>query len=247
MPKTFSTTTGYSILDADKVVETVEQLADRIQARFPNAGLYRVCLQLKDVATLAKERSRQISRPFWSLRILTAMIVLAVLAILIAVFFSVKISDETLVLRELVQVLEAGMSAVVIIGAAVLFLATLGIRLKRRRALAAIHEIRSIAHVIDMHQLRKTPERLKPVYVATDASPTNALKPFELGRYLDYCSEMLALTSKVAALYVQEFDDPVAIATANEVEELCTGLSRKIWQKIVTLDKVRETSEGQGN
>jgi hypothetical protein len=35
---------------------------------------------------------------------------------------------------------------------------TIETRVKRRRALRAIHELRSIAHVIDMHQLTKDPE-----------------------------------------------------------------------------------------
>ena len=61
------------------------------------------------------------------------------------------------------------------------------------------------------------------------------MKPFEIGRYLDYCSELLSLTGKIAALYVQHFDDAVVIASANEVEQLCTGLARKIWQKITLL------------
>jgi hypothetical protein len=57
-----------------------------------------------------------------------------------------------------------------------------------------------------------------------------------LGRYLDYCSEMLSLVGKLAALYVQKFDDPVALAAVNEVEDLTTGLSRKIWQKIMIIN-----------
>jgi hypothetical protein len=56
---------------------------------------------------------------------------------------------------------------------------------------------------------------------------------FEVSRYLDYCSEMLSLTGKIAALYIQEFDDDVALAAVNEVENLTTGLSRKIWQKLM--------------
>jgi len=59
---------------------------------------------------------------------------------------------------------------------------------------------------------------------------------FELQRYLDYCSEMLSLVGKVAAIYAQSFDDGVALASANEVESLTTGLSRKIWQKIMVLN-----------
>ena len=58
----------------------------------------------------------------------------------------------------------------------------------------------------------------------------------ELIRYLDYCSEMLSLIGKIAALYVQKFDDPVALVAVNEVEELTTSLSRKIWQKIMILN-----------
>ena len=54
----------------------------------------------------------------------------------------------------------------------------------------------------------------------------------DLARYLDYCSEMLSLTGKVAALYVQNFEDGVALQAVNEIEDLTTGLSRKIWQKL---------------
>jgi hypothetical protein len=60
---------------------------------------------------------------------------------------------------------------------------------------------------------------------------------FELSRYLDYCSEMLSLLSKSAALYIQDFDDPVTISTVNEIESLASGLSAKIWQKIMILDR----------
>ena len=67
----------------------------------------------------------------------------------------------------------------------------------------------------------------------TDSSPTRRMTQFELGRYLDYCSEMLSLTGKVAALYVQQFDDGVALQAVNEIEDLTTGLSRKIWQKLM--------------
>jgi hypothetical protein len=60
---------------------------------------------------------------------------------------------------------------------------------------------------------------------------------YELSRYLDYCSEMLSLNSKLAALYAQNFDDPVVLAAVDEVETLCTSLSGKIWQKMVILNQ----------
>lgn len=43
---------------------------------------------------------------------------------------------------------------------------------------------------------------------------------------------MLSLTGKVAALYVQDFEDDVALQAVNEIESLTTGLARKIWQKL---------------
>jgi hypothetical protein len=58
---------------------------------------------------------------------------------------------------------------------------------------------------------------------------------FELNRYLDYCSEMLALSGKVAALYAQDFEDADVVAAVNDIEDLTSGLSRKIWQKIMIL------------
>jgi hypothetical protein len=117
----------------------------------------------------------------------------------------------------------------------VLFLVTIEARVKRRRALRAIHELRAIAHVIDMHQLTKDPEWVLQRGRESVIVPRRAMSLFELSRYLDYCSEALSLTGKVAAVYVQRFDDPVALAAVNEVETLTTGLSRKIWQKLSVL------------
>jgi len=43
------------------------------------------------------------------------------------------------------------------------------------------------------------------------------------------------------ALYVQDSPDPVVLDAVNDVETLTTGLSSKIWQKIMILDTL-ETS-----
>ena len=61
---------------------------------------------------------------------------------------------------------------------------------------------------------------------------------FQLNRYLDYCSESLALISKIAALYVQDFQDPIVLDAVDDVEDLTSGLSRKIWQKITILENL---------
>jgi hypothetical protein len=63
---------------------------------------------------------------------------------------------------------------------------------------------------------------------------------FELTRYLDYCSEMLALIGKLAALYGERMRDSVVIDAVNDIENLTTGLGRKIWQKITIIEALDE-------
>ena len=52
---------------------------------------------------------------------------------------------------------------------------------------------------------------------------------------------------KIAAVYVQEFDDGVALASAAEIETLTTGLSDKIWQKIAILSTVENQIAAGGS
>ena len=58
----------------------------------------------------------------------------------------------------------------------------------------------------------------------------------DLARYLDYCSEMLSLTGKLAALFAQSVNDEVVIEAVNDIENLGSNLSRKIWQKITMIE-----------
>jgi uncharacterized protein (DUF3084 family) len=109
---------------------------------------------------------------------------------------------------------------------------TLETRLKRTAALDSLNELRSIAHVIDMHQLTKDPVIPGVDGQATPSSPVRDMTEYELSRYLDYCSEMLSLTGKVAALYAQCSNDGAVATSVNELEVLTTGLSAKIWSKI---------------
>jgi hypothetical protein len=70
----------------------------------------------------------------------------------------------------------------------------------------------------------------------TASSPVRTLSRAELVRYLDYCSEMLALISKLAALFPQPLQDPIVLDSVNDIETLTADLSRKIWQKITILE-----------
>jgi hypothetical protein len=225
---------SYLTLDAAEIVRTIERLGRRIEERFPGSGLGQVCGQLLATARLGSERAAAIARPILPLRVATVALAVLVVAGLALMVTRLR-PPGAFELGQFIQVLEAGINDVVLVGAAIFFLVTAESRIKRRRALRALHELRAIAHIIDMHQLTKDPERATGEASTTESSPPRRLTKVELGRYLDYCSEMLSLTGKVAALYVQTFDDSVALQAVNEIEDLTTGLSQKNWQKMMIL------------
>lgn len=226
----------YRSLDSEKILGTIGTLGRRIDERFPGSGLGKVCQELLTVAEESQKRSAWIAKPQRSLRYITGALVTIIIAVLFFVLANASWPRSGFDLILLVQVSEAGLNVFLLLSAAILFLFTAETRIKRRRALKAIHELRALAHVIDMHQLTKDPGRLMGRGMETPSSPKQNLSSPELIRYLDYCSEMLSLIGKLAALYVQKFDDPVALAAVNEVEDLTTSLSRKIWQKIMIIN-----------
>ena len=69
----------------------------------------------------------------------------------------------------------------------------------------------------------------------TDVSLPADLVGDELGKYLSYCGELLAMVGKTAALHAEETNDPVVLDTVSEIETLTSGISREIWQKITLL------------
>jgi len=221
----------YRTLQPDRIVATLEQLEARIGARFPQAGLTKVCAELTDVARASQARARTISRPAYLLRALIFALIaggLAALAYVGVVLVENKKSSDDLF--STIQGVEATFNIVVLTGAAIFFLVRIEERVKRARALTALNELRSIVHVIDMHQLTKDPMMIDGP--RTSASPQRDMGAFELTRYLDYCSEMLSLTAKIAAVYAQSTSDDVVIEAASDLSTLTTNLSSKIWQKI---------------
>jgi hypothetical protein len=225
---------SYRNLSSDKILDTLVVLRERINQRFPNSGLYWVCVELSEMAKQTSARAASIARPVLWLRALQLAVALAsafVVYALITWASHLRASDE---LAGVLQGLEATVNLILIGGGAALFLVTLEARYRRRLALAALHEFRSIAHVIDMHQLTKDPSAMGGP--RTSASPDRSMTRYELVRYLSYCSEMLSLTSKAAAVYAENIHDPAIVDAVGDIERLTTNLSQKIWQKITLVE-----------
>lgn len=234
----------YRQLDSQRIVETVAALQMRIGERFPNSGLGRLVSDLHDVANETVSRAAWIQRPHLPLRLAVGTLSLLIVALLVPLlrnYRELRLTDFS----NFIQAIDAGISSIVYVGAAIIFLVSWETRIKRARALHAIHELRAMAHIVDMHQLTKDPERAFKAGTFTASSPQHRLSPFELSRYLDYCSEALSLISKIAALYVQSFQDPVVLDAVDDMEDLTTGISRKVWQKITLIDQMRRNQAGE--
>ena len=228
----------YRELNGQYIAATLVTLGNRIRERFPEANLNRVCGELREIAAESGARIERLRRPHWPLRIGVALVILALVVVAVTAALSVRglLQVEGLTIADVLQGLDAGVNEMILFAIAIFFLWSIEGRLKRREALRALHELRCIAHVIDMHQLTKDPEAMASPALATPSSPQRAMTPFQLSRYLDYCAELLSLASKLAALHVQQLKDPVVLSAVNDVEALTGGLSQKIWQKIMLLD-----------
>ena len=222
-------------LVADDIQETIERLCLRIGDRFPKSSLAGTCRTLLAISKETEETARWIARPNHLMRWGTVAGIALLAAALVVSVYQLDLTADGLTLADFVQMTEAGLSELVLIGAGVIFLVSFENRRKRNRVVAAVNRLRSVAHIIDAHQLTKDPDSVAKITVPTAHSPKRGLNEAELGRYLNYCSEMLSLTGKLGFLYVQDFDDPVANSAANDLEGLTTGLSRKVWQKIMIL------------
>ena len=229
----------YRSLNADRIEATLELLHQRIQERFPNRGLANLCGQLLDVAREDKRKLAWVAQPNIWLRTGVGVAIAVGAVTLIAFAFGLTIMGLEVgkEVSNVLQGVDAAVNTIALSGAASWFLLNLESRWRRRTVLADLHELRSIAHVVDMHQLTKDPTQLWKGYNSTASSQVHDMTEFELIRYLDYCSEMLSLTGKLAALYMQNMRDPVIIEAVNEIEDLTTSLSRKIWQKIMILQQ----------
>jgi type II secretory pathway pseudopilin PulG len=225
----------YRRLDTNKIIATAETLQVRIAERFPETGLCKVAAELVALARDTAAETRALEPPLWSLRVAIAAVVLGGAALFLTIGTIVPFERLSQDAVGSVQSIEAAINTAVLAILGLLALVQLESRIKRRRVARSLHGLRAVIHVIDMHQLNKDPATLDADYVPTGASPQRDLTAHQMERYLDYCSEMLAITGKLAALYAQAVADDGVAAAVNDIESLGSNLSRKIWQKITLL------------
>ena len=234
-------TRHYRRLDSAEIIDTAARLENRIAARFPDAGLRRVAAELVALAHDLAASAKALERPIWWLRAAIAVAVLAGAAVFVFLgtvlpFNRFSAGDAS----DWVQGIEASINTLLLAGLGLVALVRTEATIKEKRVFRELHALRSLIHVIDMHQLTKDPNVLKAGYKPTAKSPPRITNRVDLASYLDYCSEMLSITGKIAALFAQSVNDEVVIEAVNDIEALGSNLSRKIWQKITLIEGTGE-------
>jgi hypothetical protein len=222
-------------LDPVKIHQTAQRLHMRVQERFPHRGLTQQCAELERISEQTIERIRWFETPHWRLKgAAWVLMFVLVCALLAAIWLFAKILRTTDGTNpfDILQTVEAATQQLIFVAGALWFLLTLEGRWKRGKALYFLRELRSMAHLVDLRQLDKDPHRLSNNLPDTASSPRSDLTAAELGRYLDYCSEMVSLISKLAALYAERLDDAELLQAVDEVEDLTNGIAGRVWQKI---------------
>ena len=241
MSEDAASTNQYRQLNPVAVRATIDRLAERIRARFPHRNLPLIAAELsRTIDDVTERTNRHRTRLRWVRWVCnTGIAVLIVVTVFAFVMLIVDANRAQLPARgfDWLPVIESGINDLVFAAIGIFFLWALPSRLERRGELEQLHRLRSLAHVIDMHQLTKDPERLHPDFTPTAASAKPDLNAVELANYLDYCSEMLSLVAKTAALFGEGTSDTAVLSAVEGIEDLATGLSRKIWAKIALLPR----------
>lgn len=120
-----------------------------------------------------------------------------------------------------------------VLAGGIFFLVGMENRMRRNQALDAIAEFRSLAHLVDLHQINKDPglDSLKP----PEDDKRTVRSDEALASYLDFSGDLLSIVGKLAAYYAQNLSDRVVLDAVNEIETLTSSLSNKLWLKILVL------------
>lgn len=240
--------TRFRRLDHIQVAATVDRLCAGIDTDLPGRSIGKVAAEVRQMVDKVADEADARRRQYAMLRAASvAFVVVIALATGVAVVLAAIDAFRTagnLHAFDWLPLLESAINDLGFAAVAIFFLISLPARYRRRHTLHQLHELRSLAHVVDMLQLTKSPDLLRhsgsasagtaaatPADVADPEEGTDLDGP-EMRRYLDFCSQLLSLVAKIAALAAQENDDAVVLDTVSEIETLTVGISRKIWQKL---------------
>lgn len=224
-------------LDPVKIIEIAESLSQRIAKKWPESQLAALAAGLAQLARDTEQRVLQARRPILAIRIasfVTAGLILLGLGNVL--WYLLRRVHLTLVVGsgELLEAADSGINVVALLAAGMWLLITLEARIRSKKVLESIQELREFIHVIDVTQLYHTPK----MYHENGASP-DIPQSFD-HNYLIFCGQMLAVISNLAALYTRGEGNESVLRAASDVQMLAIAKTEKLYSKA---DMVR-LSEG---
>ena len=216
-------------LDPAKIVETAENLARGVGERLPGSTLAGLAIELAGIARKTDERARQARRPIYAIRVASLLAISASILGLWYLAGHIHTRWEFGTITELFEATDAGFNLMVLLAGALWFLITIEARLKRKKALDFLEELREFIHVIDVTQLYYTPDLYK-----TDPASSRSSLSLDY-TYLLFCTQMLAVISNLAPLYTRGAAGDSILRAVSEVEMLANDISTKLLSKVATV------------
>jgi hypothetical protein len=213
-------------LDPARIIKTAENLAQRVKDSLPGSGLADLAVELAGIAHATNEHARQIRRPIYAIRAASWLAVSASLLGLWYLVTHIRTRWDFMTISELF----AGTNLLILLAGALWFLINIEERVKRKKALAFIGELREFIHVIDVTQLYHTPELYK-------ANPAASRTPLNHTYFL-FCTEMLAVISNLAPLYARGVSGDSIWRATSEVEMLANAIAVKLVSKAESIRTV---------
>ncbi|MFT6863423.1 MAG: hypothetical protein ACJAVK_001984 [Akkermansiaceae bacterium] len=223
----------YRTIDPTKLILTISKMADRVEAQFPKSGLSAVANEVAAVAEGTVARVIDIKKPRLILRFIVGFLVLLVLSGPLIFSLLLSFSEEVTNLGDFLEATDAGLHMLLVLAGGIVFLVGMENRGQRNDALEALAEFRSLAHLVDLHQINKDPGL--DLMVAPEHDIRTVRTDEELAIYLDLSGDLLSIVGKLAAYYAQNLSDRVVLDAVNEIETLTSSLSNKLWLKILVL------------
>jgi hypothetical protein len=225
-------------LDPAKIVETAENLARGVGERLPGSTLAGLATELMRIARQTDERARQARRPIYAIRVAS---LLAISASLLGLWYLGNHIHTRWVFGTITDVFEAtdaGFNLLVLLAGALWFLITIEARIKRKKALDFLEELREFIHVIDVTQLYYTPDLYK-----TDTSYSHSSLNLDY-TYLLFCTQMLGVISNLAPLYTRGAAGDSILRAVSEVEMLANDITAMLHTKVATVRSVSTHPQG---
>lgn len=212
-------------LDPSRIVETAENLARAIDERLPGSNLSGLGHELVQIAHGSEERADRARQPIYAVRAASLASIAASAALLAVIGLHVHTRWEFATITEVFEATDAGFNLIAILAGALWFFGSFEARIKRRRVLESIEELREFIHVIDVTQLYYTPDLYRP-----DAEPTLGGRKLDY-TYLLFCTQMLAVIGNLAPLYARGATGDAVLRASSDVELLANSITVKLQAK----------------